>query len=35
MEELDLTKPKATELLKRYDGNAVTAMTAFIQPTAA
>ncbi|ORY57139.1 uncharacterized protein BCR38DRAFT_355012 [Pseudomassariella vexata] len=30
VEELDLTKPKATELLKAHDGDAVAAMKAFI-----
>ncbi|KAI1342912.1 hypothetical protein F5Y15DRAFT_271650 [Xylariaceae sp. FL0016] len=30
VEELDMTKPKATELLKAHDGNAVQAMKAFI-----
>ncbi|KAL5611676.1 hypothetical protein BROUX41_000746 [Berkeleyomyces rouxiae] len=29
-EQLELTKPKATELLKQYDGSAVKAMAAFI-----
>ncbi|KAI4637424.1 uncharacterized protein J4E92_002529 [Alternaria infectoria] len=28
--ELELTKPKATELLRAHDGNAVKAMTAFV-----
>lgn len=31
VDELDLTKPKATDLLKQHDGDAVKAMTAFIQ----
>ncbi|KAI1331419.1 hypothetical protein F5Y16DRAFT_395300 [Xylariaceae sp. FL0255] len=30
VDELDLTKPKATELLKSHDGDAVAAMKAFI-----
>ncbi|ROV94951.1 hypothetical protein VMCG_08341 [Cytospora schulzeri] len=30
VDELDLTKPKATELLKQHDGDAVKAMRAFI-----
>ncbi|ROW10807.1 hypothetical protein VPNG_05391 [Cytospora leucostoma] len=30
VDELDLTKPKATELLKQHDGDAVKAMKAFI-----
>ncbi|KAL7620856.1 hypothetical protein AAE478_009854 [Parahypoxylon ruwenzoriense] len=30
VDELDLTKPKATELLKAHDGDAVRAMKAFI-----
>ncbi|TLS20873.1 uncharacterized protein PpBr36_10855 [Pyricularia pennisetigena] len=30
VDQLELTKPKATELLKQYDGNAVTAMRAYI-----
>ncbi|KAI1497653.1 hypothetical protein F5X99DRAFT_358367 [Biscogniauxia marginata] len=30
VDELDLTKPKATELLKAHDGDAVLAMKAFI-----
>ena len=30
-EHLDMAKPKATELLKQHDGDAVKAMTAFIQ----
>ncbi|KAI1077326.1 hypothetical protein F5B20DRAFT_583321 [Whalleya microplaca] len=30
VDELDLTKPKATELLKAHDGDAVQAMKAFI-----
>ncbi|RYP44399.1 hypothetical protein DL768_009131 [Monosporascus sp. mg162] len=30
VDELDLTKPKATELLKAHDGDAVKAMKAFI-----
>ncbi|KAK2073688.1 hypothetical protein P8C59_007946 [Phyllachora maydis] len=32
VEELELTKAKATELLKAHDGDAVKAMRAFIQP---
>ncbi|KAI2619007.1 hypothetical protein GGS26DRAFT_342867 [Hypomontagnella submonticulosa] len=31
VDELDLTKPKATELLKAHDGDAVKAMKAFIE----
>lgn len=31
VDELDLTKPKATELLKQHEGDAVKAMTAFVQ----
>lgn len=30
MDELDLTKEKATDLLKQHDGNAVTSMKAFV-----
>ncbi|TLD34017.1 hypothetical protein PspLS_01469, partial [Pyricularia sp. CBS 133598] len=30
VDQLELTKPKATELLKQHDGNAVTAMRAYI-----
>lgn len=30
VEQLELTKPKATELLKAHDGDAVKAMSAFI-----
>lgn len=30
VDQLDLTKPKATELLKAHDGDAVRAMEAFI-----
>ncbi|POS76375.1 hypothetical protein DHEL01_v205238 [Diaporthe helianthi] len=30
VDELDLTKPKATELLKQYEGDAIKAMRAFI-----
>ncbi|KAI3391646.1 hypothetical protein diail_7014 [Diaporthe ilicicola] len=30
VDELDLTKPKATELLKQHEGDAVKAMRAFI-----
>jgi hypothetical protein len=30
MKELDLTKSKATDLLKSHDGDAVKALTAFI-----
>ena len=33
-EELDLSKPKATELLKIHAGDAVKAMTAFVRATA-
>ncbi|KIX00497.1 uncharacterized protein Z518_10637 [Rhinocladiella mackenziei CBS 650.93] len=32
MEELDLSKPKATELLRSHDGNATLAIKAFITP---
>ncbi|GAB1310188.1 Huntingtin-interacting protein K [Madurella fahalii] len=32
VEELELSKPKATELLKAHDGNAVQAMRAYLQP---
>ncbi|KAK0746403.1 hypothetical protein B0T18DRAFT_411551 [Schizothecium vesticola] len=32
VEELELSKIKATELLKAHDGNAVAAMTAYITP---
>ncbi|KAL1976674.1 hypothetical protein VTN31DRAFT_2956 [Thermomyces dupontii] len=35
VEELDLTKNKATELLKAHDGDAKKAMRAFIAPAAA
>jgi hypothetical protein len=28
--ELEIPKPKATELLRAHDGNAVKAMTAFV-----
>ncbi|KAJ4420195.1 hypothetical protein N0V82_004540 [Gnomoniopsis sp. IMI 355080] len=31
VDELDLTKPKATELLKQHEGDAVKAMTAYVQ----
>lgn len=31
VDELDLAKPKATELLKQHDGDAIKAMTAFVQ----
>ena len=31
VDELDLTKPKATELLKAHDGDAVKAMRAFVK----
>ncbi|CAN8101400.1 unnamed protein product [Discula destructiva] len=31
VDELDLAKPKATELLKQHDGDAVKAMTAFVR----
>ncbi|KAI9682119.1 MAG: hypothetical protein M1817_000173 [Caeruleum heppii] len=34
VEELDLTKPKATDLLKSYDGDAVKAMRAFVTASA-
>ena len=34
VEELDLTKVKATELLKAHDGNAVKAMRAFVTASA-
>ncbi|KAF3764387.1 hypothetical protein M406DRAFT_62416 [Cryphonectria parasitica EP155] len=30
VDELDLTKPKATELLKQHDGDAVKAMRAYV-----
>lgn len=30
IDELELSKPKATELLKAHDGNAVKAITAFV-----
>jgi hypothetical protein len=30
VDQLDLTKPKATELLKSHDGDAVQALKAFI-----
>ena len=30
VDQLDMTKPKATELLKAHDGDAVKAMTAYI-----
>ncbi|EHA49806.1 hypothetical protein MCOR27_011635 [Pyricularia oryzae] len=30
VDQLELAKPKATELLKQHDGNAVTAMRAYI-----
>jgi hypothetical protein len=32
IEELELTKPKATDLLKAHDGNAKEALTAYLQP---
>jgi hypothetical protein len=32
MDELELSKIKATELLRAHDGDAVKAMRAFIQP---
>ncbi|MCJ1311120.1 hypothetical protein MMC25_004790 [Agyrium rufum] len=32
VDELDLSRPKATELLKAHDGDAIKAMTAFIVP---
>ncbi len=34
VEELDLSKVKATELLKAHEGDAVKAMTAFVRATA-
>jgi hypothetical protein len=30
VDELELTKPKATDLLKAHDGNAIKAITAFV-----
>jgi hypothetical protein len=30
VDELDLTKPKATDLLKAHDGDAVKAMRAYV-----
>ncbi|KAK3329538.1 hypothetical protein B0H66DRAFT_597115 [Apodospora peruviana] len=33
VEELELSKTKATELLKAHDGNAVEAMLAFVRPS--
>ncbi|KAK4218257.1 hypothetical protein QBC37DRAFT_395941 [Rhypophila decipiens] len=33
VDQLELSKPKATELLKAHDGSAVTAMRAWLQPT--
>ncbi|KAM7206688.1 hypothetical protein V8F33_000331 [Rhypophila sp. PSN 637] len=33
VDQLELSKPKATELLKAHDGNAVAAMRAWLQPT--
>ena len=33
VEELELSKPKATELLKAHDGNAVEAIRAYLTPT--
>ncbi|EFE45091.1 hypothetical protein TRV_00116 [Trichophyton verrucosum HKI 0517] len=35
VDQLDLTKPKATELLREHDGNAVKAIRAFISPPTA
>ncbi|EGE07914.1 hypothetical protein TEQG_06946 [Trichophyton equinum CBS 127.97] len=35
VDQLDLTKPKATELLREHDGNAVKAIRAFITPPTA
>ena len=35
VEELDLTKSKATELLRSHEGDAVKAIKAFITPVAA
>ena len=35
VEELDLSKVKATELLRSHDGNAALAVKAFITPLAA
>jgi hypothetical protein len=32
VEELELQKPKATELLKAHDGDAIKAMKAYLQP---
>nr|5NNP_C Chain C, Structure of Naa15/Naa10 bound to HypK-THB [Thermochaetoides thermophila DSM 1495]5NNP_G Chain G, Structure of Naa15/Naa10 bound to HypK-THB [Thermochaetoides thermophila DSM 1495] len=32
VEELELSKAKATELLKAHDGDAIKAMKAYIQP---
>jgi len=34
MEELELTKPNATELLKKHDGNVEQALKAYVQPPA-
>ncbi|RDA95448.1 hypothetical protein CP533_5467 [Ophiocordyceps camponoti-saundersi (nom. inval.)] len=33
VEELELSRPKATELLRNHDGDAVKAMRAYIQPS--
>jgi len=33
VDEFELPKAKATELLKAHDGDAVTAMKAYLQPT--
>ncbi|EGD89283.1 hypothetical protein H112_02899 [Trichophyton rubrum D6] len=35
VDQLDLTKPKATELLREHDGNAVKAIRSFITPPTA
>ena len=32
VDELELPKPKATELLKAHDGDAVKALKAYLQP---
>jgi hypothetical protein len=32
VDELELPKPKATELLKAHDGDAVKALRAYLQP---
>jgi hypothetical protein len=34
MEELELTKAQATDLLKKYDGKVEEALTAYITPPA-